>query len=48
MKSFNKIIAIVFAVIILMIGIVNIIPSLSNNERTSILKVDINRIVREI
>ncbi|MEE1218386.1 MAG: HAMP domain-containing sensor histidine kinase [Ruminococcus sp.] len=48
MKSFNKIIAIVFAVIILMIGIVNIIPSLSNNERTSILKVEINRIVREI
>lgn len=47
MKSFNKIIAIAVAVIILMFGVVNIIPKLSK-ESASVLNIEINRIVREI
>lgn len=47
MKSFNKIIAIAVAIIILMFAFVNLVPEFSQ-KRTSMLKVEINRIVREI
>lgn len=47
MKSFNKIIVFVFAVIILMFAAVNFLPKLYK-EHASILNVEISRIVREI
>ncbi len=47
MKSFNKVIAIALAFIILMFATVNIIPRFSK-ESASILNVEINRVVREI
>ena len=47
MKSFNKVIVFVFAVIILMFAAVNFLPKLYK-EHASILNVEISRIVREI
>lgn len=47
MKSFNKVIAVALAVIVLAFATVNIIPKLSK-ESASILNVEINRVVREI
>lgn len=47
MKSFNKIIAAAFAVILLAFVAVNFIPMLSK-ESASILKVEVGRVVREI
>lgn len=47
MKSFNKVIAIAVTVIILMFATVNILPKFAK-EKASILKVEVNRIVREI
>ena len=47
MKSFNKVIAVVIAVIVLAFTTVNIIPRLSKDE-ASVLNVEINRVVREI
>lgn len=47
MKSFNKIIVIALAAIILMFGAVNMIPRFSNDSE-GILKVEISRIVRQI
>ncbi len=47
MKSFNKVIAVTLAVIILVFAAVNIIPRFSKDE-ASVLNVEINRVVREI
>lgn len=47
MKSYNKIIAFTVVFIIALFAVVNIIPNASK-EKTSILKVEINRVVREI
>ncbi len=47
MKNFNKVIVTAFAVIILALATVNIIPKFSK-ESTSILNVEINRVVRAI
>ncbi len=47
MKSFNKVIAVALAVIVLAFAAVNVIPRLSKDE-VSVLNVEINRIVREI
>ncbi len=47
MKSFNKVIAVALAVIVLVFAVVNVIPRLSKDE-ASVLNVEINRIVREI
>lgn len=47
MKSFNKVIAVALAVIVLVFVAVNIIPRRSKDS-ASILNVEINRIVREI
>ena len=47
MKSFNKVIAVTLAVIILVFDAVNIIPRFSKDE-ASVLNVEINRVVREI
>ena len=47
MKSFNKVIVFVFAIIILMFAAVNFLPKLYK-EHASILNVEISRIVREI
>ncbi len=47
MKSFNKVIAVALAVIVLAFATVNIIPRLSKDE-ASVLNVEINRVVREI
>ena len=47
MKNFNKVIALAVAFIILIFAIVNVIPKLSK-ENSSVLKVEINRVVREI
>ena len=47
MKSFNKVIAVALAVVVLAFAAVNIIPRLSK-ESASILNVEINRVVREI
>lgn len=47
MKSYNRVLAVAFAVIILMFAAVNLLPKLYK-EHASILKVEINRIVREI
>ena len=47
MKTYNKIIALVVAVIIALFAVVNIIPNLQKEE-ASIRNVEINRLVREI
>ncbi len=47
MKSFNKVIAVALAVIVLAFAFVNFIPRLSKDE-ASVLNVEINRVVREI
>lgn len=47
MKSYNKIIAFTVVFIIALFAVVNIIPNASKGK-TSILKVEINRVVREI
>lgn len=47
MKSFNKVIAVAVAVVILVFAVVNVIPRLSK-DKASVLNVEINRIVREI
>ncbi|MEE0059662.1 MAG: sensor histidine kinase, partial [Acutalibacteraceae bacterium] len=47
MKSFNKIIALAFAIIILMFATVNLIPRFSKTP-ASLLKVEAHRIVAEI
>lgn len=47
MKSFNKVIAFAFIVIILMFAVINGLPKLAK-ESASILDVEVNRIVREI
>ena len=47
MKSFNKVIVISVAIILLMFAVVNFIPRFSK-ETASILNVEVNRIVREI
>ncbi len=47
MKSFNKVIAVALAVIVLAFAAVDVIPRLSKDE-ASVLNVEINRIVREI
>ncbi len=47
MKSFNKVIVIVLAFIILIFAMVNIFPRLTKDS-ASILNVEVNRIVREI
>ncbi len=47
MKSFNKVIAVALAVIVLAFAAVNLIPRLSK-ESASVLNVEINRVVREI
>ncbi len=47
MKSYNKIIALAIVIILAIFGAVNIIPNISKEE-TSIINVEINRVVREI
>ncbi|MBQ7133998.1 MAG: HAMP domain-containing histidine kinase [Ruminococcus sp.] len=47
MKSFNKVIAIAFVFIIFAFAVVNFIPEISD-DTSSILNVEINRIIREI
>lgn len=47
MKNYNKIIVLTVVIILALFAVVNVIPNMSNKE-TSILNVEINRVVREI